>query len=324
MQAVLRKRRPTFASFALVISIFALCFENALLPVFQDAVNCGLSRNHDLPNLDSDAYRVHMGQQKLKAVPKPKVIGKPHTEFLATDHTFVGAREWHDLWTYASPSQRVKNNVDPHIHDDSVLLLMESTKNSTWQYLSRMKTRYANVDALPDFYARGIGWVYDRLGMVLTSFAVVGAQDSGVSSVFIIDTLGKIFCGGNDDKWVDRHPPLTMWVRVNGPEIFAGTAMPHRLKPSSSRLCAWRYDFAPKTVGEYSFHVKLLTFRGFADFDPAKCQEERITRNEVFDVQNGTDLEILEALNYEAVQDLAANGNFSHHRGISGFKFYSK
>jgi hypothetical protein len=31
-----------------------------------------------------------------------------------------------------------------------------------------MKQRYASMRALPDFYARGLGWVQDRLDLVLT------------------------------------------------------------------------------------------------------------------------------------------------------------
>eukprot|EP00804_Cyclotella_cryptica_P026256 CCRYP_019842-RA/>CCRYP_019842-RA protein AED:0.04 eAED:0.04 QI:241/1/1/1/0.75/0.6/5/196/808 len=357
-----KHRRFLFAiasSLAVLIGLAAVHFEFAFLGVFGNGASDVAAkprasertqeRFENVARAEGNVTQApveqqQQQQQKQLTVPKPRVIETPHTEFLAPDQMFLGARQWHDLWTFGSPSQRGannnhnndNNNIDPHIHDDEALRHAASTINSTWNYVSNIQTRYANVDALPDFYARGNGWIYDRLGMVLTSFAIVGAKDSaGVSSVFIVDTLGKISCGvhGNDnddENWMERYPPLTMWVRVNGPEIFAGTAMPHRWKPTSAMSssatttrCAWKYDFVPQMVGEYTFHVKLLTFHGLADFDPAKCQEEKITRNAVFDVQDQSELEVVEEMNYRVVQELAEEGNFSHHRGISGFKFYA-
>lgn len=150
------------------------------------------------------------------------------------------------------------------------------------------------------------------------------------SSIFIVDAIGKMKCGGGDENWKEHQPPLTMWVRVNGPEIFAGTALPHMLNSTSSRdnqhRCTWRYDFEPKSAGIYSIHVKLLTFNGFADTPSKDCKTEKIPpTNDQFDGQTHNasiegDLEQLEAMNAEVVRELAEEGNFSHHRGVSGFK----
>jgi hypothetical protein len=185
-----------------------------------------------------------------------------------------------------------------------------------------------------------------RLGMVLT---VVVAGDhatksstrlagplplqSGNISIFIVDTIGKRKCDGDGESWIDAQPPLTMWVRANGRsstgegEIFAGTAMPHKLQSSTSR-CAWRYDFAPIYAGTYSIHVKALNFNGFYDSLNTTCRTQEVpSRNEQFDKQAYDtkfqgDLENLVAMNDAFVNELAENGNYSHHRGLSGFKLY--
>jgi hypothetical protein len=183
-----------------------------------------------------------------------------------------------------------------------------------------------------------------RLGMVLTvvvagDLAISENNDhanktmhlhSGPTSVFVVDTIGKVECGGGGDSWIDFQPPLTMWVRVNGmspggeSEIFAGSALPHNLE--SSTLCTWRYDFVPENAGVYSIHVKVLTFNGFVDSPSQMCSTRDIpSRNDLFDsqqIKEGDNLTKLEAMNYEFVTELSSEGNYTHHRGVRGFKVY--
>ena len=264
------------------------------------------------------------------------------SEFLSANSTFPGARDWHDYWTIAS--RKGKDQIDQsHIHDDYVASAAESASKATLQHIDEMKSRYESVNALADFYARGLGWIQDRLDMVLTVVIAGNYTDNstadnitlhaGPASIFIVDTIGKMKCGGRDDTWAENQPPLTMWVRANGPEIFAGTAIPHILKSSSpldNHRCTWRYDFEPKNAGVYSIHVKVLTFNGFVDSLREKCNVAKIpSQNDQFDGQKHKelikgDLEKLEAMNYEVVRQLAEEGNYTHHRGVSGFKMYGE
>jgi hypothetical protein len=182
---------------------------------------------------------------------------------------------------------------------------------------------------------------------------------AGPATIFIVDTIGKLKCGSggdddrdDDDTWIAMQPPLTMWVRINGmspndisnssgveeSEIFAGTAIPHKLKTSSSSSsksssssrCTWRYDFTPRNAGVYSVHVKVLNFNGFVDYKSGhECTIQEIPprNNSLFDNQklnkeDGDTIDVLESMNYEFVNQLAIDMNYSHHRGISGFKFY--
>ena len=140
---------------------------------------------------------------------------------------------------------------------------------------------------------------------------------AGPASIFVVDVVGDLKCNGGkdegDDDWIDTHPPLTMWARANGPEIFAGTPLPHPWKDSR---CAWRYDFTPQRAGVYSIHVKVLAFDGFLDFDDSDCGVESLpARNSMFDSQEvnataGESLEELEAMNANSVQELAEQGGF--------------
>ena len=76
---------------------------------------------------------------------------------------FHGAREWYDYWSYASRKGKfhVIDEETNHIHDAYVLSSVESVSEATLQHINDMKSRYESVGALPDFYARGIGWIMD-------------------------------------------------------------------------------------------------------------------------------------------------------------------
>lgn len=244
-------------------------------------------------------------------------------EFRPEKNIFPRAREWSEYWTNASSQEPIG---DTHLHDDYVVLAAKLASDDTLDAYTLMKQRYASVRALPDFYARGIGWIQERLGLVLTA-VIAGDIDTsdqvldsangegptlqaGPVTVFIVDTVGKTKCIGEGESWKDIQPPLTMWVRAYGmspddsgeTEIFAGTALPHNLK--SSTLCAWRYDFEPKNEGLYSLHVKVLTFNGFADSLASKCLERKTSE-----------------LQFHATEHKMSE-RYLHHRGLYGFKFY--
>ncbi|EJK50197.1 hypothetical protein THAOC_30861, partial [Thalassiosira oceanica] len=104
-------------------------------------------------------------------------------------------------------------------------------------------------------------------------------------------------------------------------EMFAGTALPHEFGNGDPR-CAWRYDFEPRTAGAYSVHVKLLTYNGFADFDPERCNANVQGLRRVPGV-DGDGIEPLEEANRRRVAELAIRNNWTHTRGVSGFKMYS-
>ena len=92
-------------------------------------------------------------------------VEDPSTKFCSDDNTFPSARVWNDYWTYASRKGKYGQSdgprVESHIHDDYVALAVESASEATLKHIDDMKQRYESVGALPDFYARGIGWIRD-------------------------------------------------------------------------------------------------------------------------------------------------------------------
>ena len=239
--------------------------------------------------------------------------------------TFVGANIWYRYWTMASSSSSSgitsssssssssSNNTTilDHTHDAYILSQLTTTTNNNdnndnnstgsistmaYDHMIQMKTRYETVNAIPDYRVRGLGWIEHRLGMILAVIPVVNNDDGGGNgkdddvSIFIVDTVGNMKCGGSSSSsgevphdWMDYHPPLTMWVRANGPEIYTGTALPHIFvtpehnnNNNNRHRCAWRYNFRPRKSGEYSIYVKVLTFNGFADWTYSKCNAQSL------------------------------------------------
>jgi hypothetical protein len=79
---------------------------------------------------------------------------------------YPGAREWYTYWTHASQKGKpidifLVDDESAHIYDDYVASTVESVSEATLRHIQDMKSRYASVAALPDFYARGLGWVMD-------------------------------------------------------------------------------------------------------------------------------------------------------------------
>ena len=88
------------------------------------------------------------------------IIGDDAWEFRSDDGTFPRAREWYDYWTYAS--RKGKERLDEsHVHDAYVASAVKSVSAATLRHIHDMKQRYESAGALPDFRARGIGWIQE-------------------------------------------------------------------------------------------------------------------------------------------------------------------
>jgi hypothetical protein len=108
------------------------------------------------------------------------VGGRGSTEFRSRDDgtSFPGAREWYGNWSRISnhggfsntgsddrdgesSSSSSMTEEEYHVHDERVAKLVELATASTVRHIDDMKDRYEAVGALPDHYARGIGWIRD-------------------------------------------------------------------------------------------------------------------------------------------------------------------
>lgn len=337
------------------------------------------SSNHDDENIDN-------GEDDAAVIVKVNFtkdlnVVMPTRNMRHDNGTFIGASEWYRYWTMTATNNKKQYNISTvssstssqsnnnkfiidHSHDNYILSRVKLQSNGAYRHIMGMKTRYETVGAIPDYRARGLGWIEHRLGMILSVIVAGGvveeneddtdvggeeeelnntaggnratptALSSGNVSIFIVDTVGDMKCGGNydhsnnaSDDWMDYHPPLTMWVRANGPEIFAGTAVPHVFVPSGSSSspndrsrCAWRYEFQTQKAGVYSIYVKVLTFNGFADPHEDLCKVRTIEWQKTTGNNLTDDTQMQQAIS----RDLAQKGNFAHHRGIMAFKNYDK
>ena len=330
--------------------------DNTASPKSADTQSLPTSSSQKNASQLTSAYKDAQAPPQLSTIPsshpeKQSIIDKIgiQTADLNTDFIFSGAREWHENWLFASQKGKAISHQTHSMHDDYVAGVLQTESEAALDHIVAMKQRYMKLNALADYWARGLGWIETRLGMILTVIvagektdASAGTNDNimntGPVSIFIIDTLGKLRCGNHasnatDPSWMDYQPPLTMWVRANGPEIHAGTALPHLFLPQSEQdrhRCAWRYDFVAQVPGPYSVEVKVLTFNGFAAWqNNDECRmTQMLSRNELFDTQvagqgNTTELDMIDKMNTEAVEEMATKFNFSHHRGIIGFKMYN-
>ena len=80
--------------------------------------------------------------------------GTEISEFLLVDHTFCGAKDWNQYWTYLTRMGKETINDDrAHVHDEYVASAAEAASTTTLQHIDKMKSRYESVNALADFYA---------------------------------------------------------------------------------------------------------------------------------------------------------------------------
>jgi hypothetical protein len=104
---------------------------------------------------------------------------------------------------------------------------------------------------------RGVGYVWSRHKVVLAALLPSSTKSPGRRTVQIFNTVSETAV--NCTQW-------TIWVRVNGPEIFAGSAQAVNntgvLFPGQD--CHWEFPFDLQVPGDYVVDVRLLVFNGKA------------------------------------------------------------
>ena len=158
---------------------------------------------------------------------------------------------------------------------------------------------------------RGIGHLYSRRNILLAASIpqeITTSTKGGASSrtIRIDNVLPELV-----EK--DYKPPptttndcslLTIWVRVNGPEIFAGSAV--AVLDESSSKCHWEFAFDLRVPGDYQVDIKLLVWNGNA---PVRFVKSGKTESQCDTYPGGA----------EVIDD--NNGTIAH-GGFLGFKLY--
>ena len=124
-------------------------------------------------------------------------------------------------------------------------------KQGKWQ-----KSASESARNLTHIGARGTTWLKENLNLILEVDhpTVHGAGDY---ELFIHPVSKQMTCNASK---------LELWVRIGGPDIFAGSAIP------DINSCSWTFPFTLEQTGEYIVEVKTLMYNGRAEVHPKQCQ----------------------------------------------------
>lgn len=181
------------------------------------------------------------------------------------------------------------------------------------QFVSDRSEAYRDAGLSPERFAmRGVGALAARHGAVLVATLPGGSvekfstAEAGTNEVIVTNVAGLGGDGAFPTAGVltgEDCSLLTIWVRVDGPEIFAGKAkMVPQLVPSNDKWqpCQWSFPFDLAIPGDYRVDAKLLLWNGAVEFDGmTQCAEQ--TKEE-----NGT----------------AVMHEYPQRAGFKGFKMY--
>ena len=136
---------------------------------------------------------------------------------------------------------------------------------------------------------RGVGYLYTTHNLILLAQLPKDTVVGTTQNVTIHNVSNETFTECNK---------LTIWVRANGPEIFAGAAQ--AVQSTDDGSCFWSFSFDLQQPGTYEVDVKLLIWNGDAPIYPSQCEDstEGLPSNETM--------------------------NALKHDGFQGFKMYSR
>jgi hypothetical protein len=133
-------------------------------------------------------------------------------------------------------------------------------------------------DEKAHFHMRGIGWLYEHHGVVLTAVL-------GTASVEVYNVGTSIPC-----------EKLTIWIRVAGPEVFAGKAESVLTKENATFACHWAFPMKLSIPGTYNVDSKVLLYNSHATVSACTIQTS------------------VQTMPFE---------EFTDHHSLTGFKFYT-
>jgi hypothetical protein len=124
---------------------------------------------------------------------------------------------------------------------------------------------------------RGIGYLFKHHNLILKAHLPMKPR-LGRNKVTIENVNANMNANDNASTRRDCHL-LTISVRVNGPEIFAGVA--EAVQPNAGTGtgtgtgCYWEYSFDLQVEGSYSADAKVVMWNGAAPVggtDESQCQ----------------------------------------------------
>ena len=137
---------------------------------------------------------------------------------------------------------------------DSRLTIPENPRmiNASLAFLQRRRQAYVDANMLVNWPLRGTAYLYHH-HQILLAAQYMQTTDKEHGHFIRID---NVFPQQQQEQPLDPDycQRLTMWVRVAGPEIFAG--VPEAVSEGNS--CYWKYSFPLQVPGTYHIDAKVL------------------------------------------------------------------
>jgi len=185
-----------------------------------------------------------------------------------------------------------------------------ATAAAARQFVESRQNAHVAQDRFPTWKLRGLGYLYSMHQILLAAelrhsapLASRPGESSSWSSSHVVRIENVYPDVDSSNPRTDCHL-LTIWVRVNGPELFAGNA-PAIQPENATQSCYWEFDFDLQVPGTYHVDAKVLLWNG-----NATTTMNATTMNQC-EVRNGRP--------NNATTLLA----FPRHGGFQGFKLYT-
>jgi hypothetical protein len=138
------------------------------------------------------------------------------------------------------------------------------------EYVQQREQAYRDENVHPTWKMRGHGHLYTYQRVVLAGHASVVRA---VGMVRIFNVHPETSSTFQDCRL------LTLWVRVNGPEIMAGKAKAVTVNSTNTNVnfkCYWKFDFDLLVPGNYTLDAKIIQWNGNVHVKNHQAQDVQV------------------------------------------------
>lgn len=199
------------------------------------------------------------------------------------------------------PQQGIMESPSETVDSSSQRLHSSQGSEEALQFVHSRREVYDQRGLSRRWKMRGIGYLYSYQNMVLKASSVPTVLVKGRNTI-VIENVHPNAVSSRKDCHL-----LTIWVRVDGPEIFSGMAVavqPDDGADSSGSSCYWKFAYDLQVGGDYRVDAKMLVWNGLATVD-------------------GEDDTKSQCKVYEGNATQAILEEYPIHAGFVGFKLYS-
>lgn len=148
-------------------------------------------------------------------------------------------------------------------------------------FLTSRKQAYDAIGLGVNWHLRGIAHLAEHRDMILAGelllpdnqTALAESSSTPRGQVILYNVHPKALEEAKGAVRTDCHL-LTVWVRVRGPEVFAGSAK--AVQPGEDGHCYWTFEFDLQIPGDYRVESKVLLWNGNIKHDGSnRCEQQK-------------------------------------------------